>query len=342
MKEFKDCLREFAFDNSKARREPKKDDSDNIFFDGVNPFILDQMKVLQSKAYRRLEEKTQVFFQPSNPHVRTRATHTVEVCSLAVTVSDFLGLNTELTRAIALAHDIGHTPYGHVGETFLTQKTGKKFKHNAFGIVVAEEIERKGGGLNLTEEVKFGIYYHSGFDFENKIYLPECAVVRICDKICNTFSDLNDAIRFDYVKESDLPSCFYELGKTQRKRVANCLRGLFQESYLAKEVSFSQSETAKIFKEATEWMYENVYPEANKRITYEHLDAAYDYLQRSFLFWDYYTPTLFALMTEAEVECMWLLHKKRDCTVNLEKMGIMEMLPNLQKGKEYDPTKVIV
>ncbi len=343
MERYKSCLKGIAFNPLKSRRKSLNVDQDGIFFKAVGSFIIDQMKILQSKAYRRLNEKTQVFYQPDNPHVRTRSIHTSEVHSLSVIIASFLGLNVDLTRAIALAHDIGHTPYGHVGERFLSDLTGKRFKHNAFGVLVVNDIEREGKGLNLTSQTEIGIFYHSGFDPKEKIDLPECAVVRISDKICNTFSDINDALRFGYIKEEEIPSCFKELGSNQRNRVASCLCSLFEESYYKREVSFSEMKEARLFLEATEWMYENIYPRANERITEEHLVSAYRYLENSPLFKDYHLPTVFALMTEEETEMMWSLYKKSDFdTTKIGGTGIMEILLNLEKGREYDPSQVRV
>ncbi len=332
MERFKKCLEAIAFDPRNAHRACENGDQDEILIKMIDPFVLDQMKVIQSKAYRRLTEKTQVFYQRGNQHVRTRAIHTMEVYSLAVVISDFLGLNTELTRAMALAHDIGHTPYGHVGERFISEMTGEKFSHNSFGVVVATEIEREGAGLNLTSETLMAIKHHSGYEFDKGNDLPECSVVRISDKICNTFSDLNDALRFGYLDEIDLPICFNEMKGNQRERIGNCLSALFEESYLEGKISFSCSKVAKSFKRTTEWMYENIYPRANNRIMKDHLVSAYHYLRESPVFDRYHAPTVFALMTESEVERLWLLYENDDLDPKkIKGMGIMEIIGGLVK-----------
>jgi dGTPase len=141
-------------DQSKGRRVPE-DESDMR-----TVYQRDRDRIIHSKSFRRLKHKTQVFLAPYGDHYRTRLTHTLEVSQIARTIAKALRCNEELTEAIALAHDIGHTPFGHVGERALTKVSGKPFSHNVHGVRVVEFLEKNGEGLNLTWEVKDGILNH--------------------------------------------------------------------------------------------------------------------------------------------------------------------------------------
>jgi dGTPase len=148
----------------------------------------DRDRVIHSNAFRRLKGKTQVFLAPIGDHYRTRLTHTLEVSQIARTVARALRLNEDLTEAIALAHDLGHTPFGHIGEMALNEMAGNGFKHYIQSVRVVEYIERDGAGLNLTLEVKNGIATHSG-----KTPLPhtlEGQIVRLCDKVAYINHDI--------------------------------------------------------------------------------------------------------------------------------------------------------
>ncbi len=165
-------------------------------------FQRDNDRIVHSKAFRRLMHKTQVFLRPEGDHYRTRMTHTLEVTRIARTMTRALGLNEDLAEAIAMGHDLGHTPFGHAGEAALTDCLGKPFRHNEQSLRVVDYLEKDGMGLNLTNEVRLGILGHTGD------YIPETLegqVVRRSDQIAYVNHDIDDAIRAGILSEEDLP-----------------------------------------------------------------------------------------------------------------------------------------
>ena len=174
-------------------------------------------RIVHSKSFRRLMHKTQVFLQPEGDHYRTRMTHTLEVSRIAGTITRALGLNEDLAEAIAMGHDLGHTPFGHAGEDVLSQCLGKPFRHNEQSLRVVDILEKDGQGLNLTYEVRMGILGHTGD------YWPETLegqVVRRSDQIAYVNHDIDDALRAGILKEADVPAEYREvLGDTIRERL---------------------------------------------------------------------------------------------------------------------------
>src|SRR3954467_6849812 len=160
------------------------------------PFQRDRDRVVHSKAFRRLKHKTQVFISPEGDHYRTRLTHTLEAAGIARTVARALGLNEDLTEAIALGHDLGHPPFGHIGEEVvdacLGERYGIRFRHNHHSLRVVERIERDGAGLNLTEQVRDGILRHTGPEIPAT---QEGRIVRVVDRIAYINHDIDDAVR---------------------------------------------------------------------------------------------------------------------------------------------------
>ncbi|MDR3185818.1 MAG: deoxyguanosinetriphosphate triphosphohydrolase [Christensenellaceae bacterium] len=170
-------------------------------------FQRDRDRILHCKSFRRLKHKTQVFLSPNGDHYRTRLTHTLEVTQIARTLSRALRLNEDLTEAIALGHDLGHTPFGHAGEKVLNKLTGH-FRHNEQSLRVVEKLENEGKGLNLTFEVRDGILNHCLSTTPNTL---EGMVVNFSDRIAYINHDIDDAIRAGVIKESDLPQNIIEL-----------------------------------------------------------------------------------------------------------------------------------
>jgi len=174
-------------------------------------------KIVHCKAFRRLMHKTQVFLQPEGDHYRTRMTHTLEVSRIARTITKALGLNEDLAEAVAMGHDLGHTPFGHAGEVALTQAMGKPFRHNEQSLRVVDILENDGAGLNLTHEVRLGIVGHTGE------YVPqtlEGQVVRRSDQIAYVNHDIDDAIRAGILSNEDIPrSISNVLGCTHSERI---------------------------------------------------------------------------------------------------------------------------
>lgn len=259
--DFKGSLSSKAFisDNSLGRRF---DNDIDLVYKFLDPFFLDREKIRLSKSYRRLADKTQVFPPDLHSNVRNRLIHTNDVVNLASLFAHILGLNIYLAEAIAYGHDIGHTPFGHLGERTIRDMSGKKFAHHVMSVVVAQKIERKGLGLNLSYETLEGILNHSrgaGDMGINSSITEESNLVMFSDKIAYTFSDLNDAIRVGYINESKLPKVIKHFGKNQRERTLKVSFDFIKESSEEGKISFSNSETAKRFSELRSWMYENVY-----------------------------------------------------------------------------------
>lgn len=188
----------------------------------------DRDRVLHSKSFRRLKHKTQVFLAPYGDHYRTRLTHTLEVSQIARTIAKALRCNEELTEAIALAHDIGHTPFGHVGERALTKASGKSFSHNEHGVRVVEKIENSGKGLNLTWEVRDGILNHKT---SLRPATLEGDIVRVSDKIAYISHDIDDGIRAGVLSEDMIPKEYTDtLGHSTRERIDHMIRNAVMNS----------------------------------------------------------------------------------------------------------------
>lgn len=177
----------------------------------------DNDRIVHSKAFRRLMHKTQVFLNPEGDHYRTRMTHTLEVTRIARTITRALGLNEDLAEAIAMGHDLGHTPFGHAGEAALTACLGKPFRHNEQSLRVVDVLENDGRGLNLTNEVRMGILGHTG------PYIPETLegqIVRRSDQIAYVNHDIDDAIRAGILSTEDIPGSIAKvLGSSHKERI---------------------------------------------------------------------------------------------------------------------------
>jgi dGTPase len=196
------------------------------------PFQRDRDRIAHSKAFRRLKHKTQVFIAPEGDHYRTRLTHTLETCFIARTVARALGLNEDLTEAIGLGHDLGHPPFGHIGEEALDQtlreRGGDGFKHNIHSLRVVEVLERDGVGLNLTQEVRDGILNHTG---SVKPATLEGRIVRLVDRVAYINHDIDDAVRAGILAESDLPAKqIATLGPTGAARIDTLVRDIVENS----------------------------------------------------------------------------------------------------------------
>ena len=188
----------------------------------------DRDRILHCKSFRRLKQKTQVFLSPEGDHYRTRLTHTLEVSQTARTIARALRLNEELTEAIALGHDLGHTPCGHAGERALNEVCSKGFRHNEQSIRVVERLEKKGKGLNLTKEVRDGILNHKTTGNPSTL---EGKIVQLADKIAYINHDIDDAIRGGILLESDLPkNCTSQLGNSTRDRLNTIIHDVIANS----------------------------------------------------------------------------------------------------------------
>lgn len=185
-------------------------------------------RVTYSKAFRRLKHKTQVFLSPEGDHYRTRMTHTLEVSRIARTIARALRLNEDLTEAIALGHDLGHTPFGHAGERALRKLCPGGFEHNEQSLRVVEKLEKDGRGLNLTREVRDGILCHTGDRLPTTL---EGAVVRLSDRIAYVNHDTDDAVRAGIMREEDIPESVRSvLGGSFSKRIDTVIRDVVASS----------------------------------------------------------------------------------------------------------------
>jgi len=219
-------------------------------------FSRDRDRIIHSKAFRRLKHKTQVFISPGNDHYRTRLTHTLEVSQIATTISKALMLNTDLTEAISMGHDIGHTPFGHMGETVLNELCPEGYKHYEQSLRICDVIERDGRGLNLTYEVRDGILNHSG---DNTASTFEGKIIKFADRFAYINHDIDDAIRAKMISDSDIPElCVKLLGNTNSERIDTLIKDLIFTTTKEGEVSMS-NDIENAMMELRQFMFERVY-----------------------------------------------------------------------------------
>jgi dGTPase len=210
-----------------ARREHSEQESAHR-----TPFQHDRDRIVHTKAFRRLKHKTQVFISPAGDHYRTRLTHTLEACGIARNVARALRLNEDLTEAIGLGHDLGHPPFGHIGENVLDEclqeRYGIRFRHNEHSLRMVERLERDGAGLNLTEQVRDGILHHTGDGVPATL---EGKIVRVVDRIAYINHDIDDAIRAGVIRFEDLPADeITALGDSGSARIETLVRDLLERS----------------------------------------------------------------------------------------------------------------
>ncbi|MBO7374870.1 MAG: deoxyguanosinetriphosphate triphosphohydrolase [Lachnospiraceae bacterium] len=219
-------------------------------------FQRDRDRILHSKSFRRLKDKTQVFLLPEGDHYRTRMTHTLEVSQNARTIAKALRLNEDLVEAIALGHDLGHTPFGHSGERILNEICPYGFKHNEQSVRTVEILEKDGQGLNLTFEVRDGILNHQTSRMPATL---EGKIVRLSDKIAYFHHDMDDAIRGGILTEDDVPSDIRKvLGDTTGERLDKFIHDIVTNS-LGKNDIIMSPEVADAMVKMKEFMYESVY-----------------------------------------------------------------------------------
>ena len=228
----------------------------------------DRDRIIHSKAFRRLKHKTQVFLAPRGDHYRTRLTHTLEVSQIARTIARALKLNEDLTEAISLGHDLGHTPFGHAGEELLNELLPEGFKHNEQSLRVVDLLEKEGKGLNLTEEVRDGILKHSkGMgpivceDETNRPLTLEAEVVRISDVIAYVNHDVDDALRAGLIQPKDLPkSVIKVLGETHSQRINTLVKSVIKATRISeyKRVCMEEEKMQALLT-LREFLFERIY-----------------------------------------------------------------------------------
>lgn len=225
-------------------------------------FQRDKDRIIHSKAFRRLMHKTQVFLAPEGDHFRTRLTHTIEVAQIARTISRGLGLNEDLTEAIALGHDLGHTPFGHNGEMILNKIHKGGFSHNIQSLRVVDVLEESQHrrGMNLTKEVRDGIRNHSGKDIP---FTLEGKVVRLSDRIAYINHDIDDALRSRVITADELPEdCIEVLGESHRDRINFLVWDVISNSENKSDIVQSQ-EAALMMNKLRNFMFDHVYKNEN-------------------------------------------------------------------------------
>jgi len=226
-----------------------------------NRYQIDADRIVHSKSFRRLMHKTQVFLMPLGDHYRTRMTHALEVSRIARTMARALGLDEDLTEAIALGHDLGHAPFGHAGERALNDIVPGGFSHNEQSLRVVERLEKDGAGLGLSEEVREGILRHSG---ETLSQTAEGQLVHHADRIAYLSHDMDDAVRGGLLLQTDVPNDLRaELGQSPRDRINTLVTDLVSNSREG-DVRFSP-EKGEAVKALRAFMFERVYFNQNAK-----------------------------------------------------------------------------
>ena len=246
--------------DSRGREQPEEE------CDIRTCYMRDRDRIVHSKAFRRLKDKTQVFLSPQGDHYRTRMMHTLEVSQTARTAARCLRLNEDLVEAIALGHDLGHTPFGHAGERALNEVCPSGFRHYEQSVRVACRLEKNGKGLNLTAEVLDGMLNHGTDRHPSTL---EGQVVRYCDKISYIHHDMDDAERGGILKESDIPAHLRELlGRSTRERLNTFIHDIVSTSMGQPGIRMSEEILAAMFELRT-FLFENLYsnPDAKSEET---------------------------------------------------------------------------
>jgi dGTPase len=315
----------------------------NVFI--KNPFLEDLGRIYRCPSYRRLGSKTQVMTSPEDYYIRRRLSHTQEVIALSLYISENLGLNTSLCQAIAAGHDIGHAPYGHLGESVISEIIGKKFHHNIASVVVAQHLENKGQGLNLSFETLKGILNHSRTDsrkveaFSN---LPhEYSVVMFADKIAYTSSDINDSIRYGYLKQNKLPRFILRLGKTQDEKDFTIVKALIEESKKYNRIQLSEGRVAEDFNLTRNFMFDEVYHKLDNPVNRAVLKKVYEFFLNEPYFIKNQIDPIIALVLLTDEECNkmggMMMGSKKFTLKNLENFSIFHYL-KVFAGKKIDFT----
>lgn len=246
------ALSEFATKSSRSKGREKHEEECTV----RTAFQRDRDRILHSKAFRRLAHKTQVFILPEGDHYRTRLTHTLEVSQIARTIARALRLNEDLTEAIALGHDLGHTPFGHTGEYGLQELTAGSFTHHKHSLRVVEVLENEGQGLNLTFEVRDGILNHPTSGSPATL---EGQIVQLADKIAYINHDIDDAVRGKVLSLEDLPRSYTDvLGDTSSRRISTLINDIIMNSTGQAKIQMSEP-VEKAFYALRRFLFAHVY-----------------------------------------------------------------------------------
>ena len=247
--------------STRGRRRPEDEDP-------IRPcYQRDRDRIIHCKAFRRLKQKTQVFLSPEGDHYRTRLTHTLEVAQIARTIARALRLNEDLTEAIALGHDLGHTPFGHAGERALNRLCPGGFTHYRQSLRVVDFLEKDGRGLNLTWEVRNGIVTHTKGTWAAT---PEGRIVRLADQIAFVNHDIEDAVRAGVLDAATLPKdCTAVLGQTKSARITTMINSILTHS---EEDVRMGTEEYEAFLALRDFMYATVYVDKNAKREEQKVD----------------------------------------------------------------------
>ena len=239
-------------DESKGRPHPEQPEENDV----RTNYQRDIDRIVHCKSFRRLMHKTQVFLRPEGDHYRTRMTHTLEVARIAGTMTRALKYNEDLAEAIAMGHDLGHTPFGHAGEGALSECIGKPFRHNEQSLRVVDVLERNGQGLNLSHEVRMGILGHTGDQIPQTM---EGKIVRWADRIAYVNHDIDDAIRAGILTNADIPgSVIRILGDSHSHRIDTLVCDLINTSRENGEIMLS-APVEQALQDLRSFMFEKVY-----------------------------------------------------------------------------------
>ena len=239
-------------DETRGRLHPEEEKTEDV----RTAYQRDTDKIVHSKSFRRLMHKTQVFLSPEGDHYRTRMTHTIEVTRIARTIAKALNLNEDLAEAIAMGHDLGHTPFGHAGEVALSEAMGQPFHHNEQSLRVVDILENDGAGLNLTYEVRMGILGHTGPRIPETM---EGQIVRWADRMAYVNHDIDDAIRAGILATTDIPKTVLKtLGVTHSARINTLVCDMITASREEGKILLSP-QVEKALQELREFMFARVY-----------------------------------------------------------------------------------
>lgn len=244
------------------------------------PFQRDRDRIIHCNSFRRLKHKTQVFLSPEGDHYRTRLTHTLEVAQIARTIARGLLLNEDLTEAVALGHDLGHTPFGHAGERALNELFPGGFRHYEQSVRVVEKLEKDGRGLNLTREVRNGLLCHTK---GQEAFTPEGRIVRLADRIAYINHDIEDAIRAGVLTEQDIPRDIAQaLGDRHSTRINSLTLSVIENSTegvirLAPEI---QEPFDRLHEFMFEYVYTNPYAKREEKKVPDLIGTLYSYLRK--------------------------------------------------------------
>lgn len=330
----------FKSQDTFGRALPPEEDRDRCLY-FMDPFLLDFIKILNSKAIRRLKGKTQVISSPTNIYLRDRLSHSFEVSAGALQTGARLGLNVNLLQVGGLGHDLAHVPMGHLGEKFIAEKLKEPFCHENFVIFVLEMIERDGVGLNLSYETLDIFRNHSRGKglMENRVGPLENNVVMIEDKLSYVSADKNDIQRI--CLDFKLPEELALMESDQADFLNSCHQAFWKESLRKGEISFEDSEEAKKFKLIRDSMYRDVYCKLDRQLEKEVLNRVYDYFKAYFSDSRQASLTI-ALMSEADVFNLYELlsygngHRIEEKLRDTSDFSIAELLPMIPGLAEFN------